>query len=441
MAVSTLRLRRLSDSLLKFRPLSTITSLNACASSSVSNASGLRTLQKPLSYSRISLSSFHSSGASFFSSRFNEGDKITEDTILFEGCDYNHWLITIDFPKDPKPTPEQMVETYVQTCAKGLGCSIEEAKQKMYACSTTTYQGFQAVMTEEESEKFRGLPGVVFILPDSYIDPVNKEYGGDKYINGTIIPRPPPVQYRASRPRENRQRYDRQPRDQMPMQQGAPYDRQGPMQGDGRNYAPRQNFGPPSQNFGPPPQNYGPPQQNYGPPPQNYGPPQQNYRPPPQNYGPSGQNDGRGYAPPGGRDYSPGGYQGERRDVTPPNQGAYGQGGQGKFGSQEQKDFRGPESVPVGDYRQGGGPEYGQGFAGPGEGQRSSGNYGQGGGSSYGQGFGGNQWQGQAPGYGQSHGGPIEGQGFKQNAQGNNTQTEQMDHTPGGQTGWNKGSY
>lgn len=23
-----------------------------------------------------------------------------------------------------------------------------------------------------------GLPGVVFILPDSYIDPVNKEYGG-----------------------------------------------------------------------------------------------------------------------------------------------------------------------------------------------------------------------------------------------------------------------
>lgn len=26
----------------------------------------------------------------------------------------------------------------------------------MYACSTTTYTGFQAVMTEEESEKFRG---------------------------------------------------------------------------------------------------------------------------------------------------------------------------------------------------------------------------------------------------------------------------------------------
>ncbi|BAT82676.1 hypothetical protein VIGAN_03272500, partial [Vigna angularis var. angularis] len=55
---------------------------------------------------------------------------------------------------------------------------VEEAKQKIYACSTTTYTGFQAVMTEEESKKFEGLPGVIFVLPDSYIDPVNKQYGG-----------------------------------------------------------------------------------------------------------------------------------------------------------------------------------------------------------------------------------------------------------------------
>lgn len=35
-------------------------------------------------------------------------------------------------------------------------CSYEEAKKRMYAFSTTTYVGFQAVMTEEMSEKFRG---------------------------------------------------------------------------------------------------------------------------------------------------------------------------------------------------------------------------------------------------------------------------------------------
>lgn len=49
-----------------------------------------------------------------------DGDEIDENTILFEGCDFNHWLITMDFPKDPKPTPEEMVRTYEETCAKGL---------------------------------------------------------------------------------------------------------------------------------------------------------------------------------------------------------------------------------------------------------------------------------------------------------------------------------
>ncbi|CAA6667798.1 unnamed protein product [Spirodela intermedia] len=132
------------------------------------------------------LSLFRSSAPSC-DRRSGDGDdrKIDPDEILFEGCDYNHWLITMEFPKDPKPTPEEMVETYVQTLAKVVG-SVEEAKKRMYACSTTTYNGFQAVMTEEMSEKFRGLPGVVFILPDSYIDPVNKEYGGS-FVSSLLI--------------------------------------------------------------------------------------------------------------------------------------------------------------------------------------------------------------------------------------------------------------
>jgi hypothetical protein len=33
---------------------------------------------------------------------------------------------------------------------------MEEAKKRIYACSTTTYTGFQVEMTEEMSEKFRG---------------------------------------------------------------------------------------------------------------------------------------------------------------------------------------------------------------------------------------------------------------------------------------------
>jgi len=47
----------------------------------------------------------------------------------------------------------------------------------MYAFSTTTYIGFQAVMDEEMTENFRGLPGVLFVLPDAYLG-YTKEYGG-----------------------------------------------------------------------------------------------------------------------------------------------------------------------------------------------------------------------------------------------------------------------
>ncbi|KAK9041638.1 hypothetical protein V6N11_016729 [Hibiscus sabdariffa] len=105
------------------------------------------------------------------------------ETIMLPGCDYNHWLIVMEFPKDPAPTREQMIETYLNTLATVLG-SMEEAKKNMYAFSTTTYTGFQCTVSEETSEKFKGLPGVLWVLPDSYIDVKNKDYGGDKYING-----------------------------------------------------------------------------------------------------------------------------------------------------------------------------------------------------------------------------------------------------------------
>ncbi|KAA3471577.1 multiple organellar RNA editing factor 9, chloroplastic-like [Gossypium australe] len=109
------------------------------------------------------------------------------ETIMLPGCDYNHWLIVMEFPKDPAPTREQMIETYLNTLATVLG-SMEEAKKNMYAFSTTTYTGFQCTISEETSEKFKGLPGVLWVLPDSYIDVKNKDYGGDKYVNGEIIP-------------------------------------------------------------------------------------------------------------------------------------------------------------------------------------------------------------------------------------------------------------
>ncbi|CAK9175703.1 unnamed protein product [Ilex paraguariensis] len=389
-----------------------------------------------------------------------EADKIGPDTILFEGCDYNHWLITMDFPKDPRPSPEEMVETYVQTCAKVVG-SVEEAKKKIYACSTTTYNGFQVECSEEMSEKFKDLPGVVFVLPDSYIDPVNKEYGGDKYINGTIIPRPPPVQYgrQGGRYNDRNRDFNRQnwPTNFVPPQQNYGSPRAPPQQNYGPPGAPpQQNYGPPG---APPQQNYGPagapPRQNYGPPGapprQNYGPPG---APPRQNYGPLGaqqnippqQNNGlpgaqqnnqhqQNFGPPAAhqnsplqQNYGPPG-TGERRDPMPSYQPNYNQREQGNYYPQGQQDFppaeqRGYVPPQQRDFR-----ADNQSYA-----ASQGGSYKQGG--TFGLGVGEVQGQGMGTGYGQG-----EDQRFSQVEQRNNTQGEQRNYAAMGNTGTDQGRY
>ena len=92
-----------------------------------------------------------------------------------------------------------MIDCYIQTLAKVLG-SEEEAKKKIYNVSCERYFGFGCEIDEETSNKLEGmfsevevfeisflcslfficvgLPGVLFVLPDSYVDPENKDYGG-----------------------------------------------------------------------------------------------------------------------------------------------------------------------------------------------------------------------------------------------------------------------
>ncbi|XP_039047109.1 multiple organellar RNA editing factor 1, mitochondrial-like [Hibiscus syriacus] len=369
MALHPLRLRR---------TLTTLTTLHRTLS--VSNLSvpsvtapipnSISDLAPPPSFGIFLSRWFRSSGGPLSSPRqyklYKEGDEITEDTVLFEGCDYKHWLIVVDFPKDNKPPPEEMVRSYEKICAQGLGISVDEAKKRIYACSTSTYEGFQVLMSEEESEKFNDVLGVVFVLPDSYIDPVNKEYGGDKYENGVITKRrPPPTQYGRNQGGRSRQNYQTQQN----------YGQQPPM--NNRDYPPR---------GGDPPYQGGYNQGGQG----NYNsgrqqPPMNNRDYAPRggdplyqgSYNQGGQgnyNSGRQQPPMNNRDYA-------LRGGDPSYQGSYNQGGQGNYNSgrqrdffqgeqrnympPEQRDFRGDSrnSVPSqsGSYEQGPNPGYGQG--------------------------------------------------------------------------------
>ncbi|KAJ6820914.1 multiple organellar RNA editing factor 1, mitochondrial-like [Iris pallida] len=412
MAASFLRLRRaltLSSSVLnhRLRPLSALANPLALPNPRPPSRPFARTL------------SFRSSPVLSDRRNFDDGGKISPDEILFEGCDYNHWLITMDFPKDPKPTAEEMVETYVQTAAKVFG-SVEEAKKRIYACSTTTYNGFQAVMDEETSEKFRGLPGVVFILPDSYIDPVNKEYGGDKYENGVITPRPPPVQYgRQGRYGDRNRNYDRprydRPRDSM-QQGNTSQDGRGYAQEGGRDFGAGRRDGYQGNNSAPgnfPPQE----RRNF---PQGQG---GNFPPQEQRNFPQGQ--GGNFPPQEHRNFPPRQGEGfasqEQRNFPQGQRNFSPQEQRGNFSSQEQRNFNqghgGDYSSGPGGYRQGPAPGYGGDYrqsSAPG----FSGEYRQGPGTGYnadnrqgmGSDYAGNSRQGPGFGQEQSSTGPTEGQ-------------------------------
>ncbi|KAF9608138.1 hypothetical protein IFM89_007524 [Coptis chinensis] len=170
----------------------------------------------------------HRSGGDSSYSPLNSGSNFsdrppTEMAPLFPGCDYEHWLIVMDKPGGEGANKQQMIDCYVETLARVLG-SVEEAKKKIYNVSCERYFGFGCEIDEETSNKLEGLPGVLFVLPDSYVDAENKDYGAELYVNGEIVQRSPerqrrvePVPQRAQdRPRYNdRTRYVRRRENQQ----------------------------------------------------------------------------------------------------------------------------------------------------------------------------------------------------------------------------------
>lgn len=85
----------------------------------------------------------------------NWSNRPPKETILLDGCDYEHWLIVMEFPTDPKPSEQEMIDAYVKTLAQVVE-GEEEAKKKIYSVCTTTYTGFGCLISEELSYKVKG---------------------------------------------------------------------------------------------------------------------------------------------------------------------------------------------------------------------------------------------------------------------------------------------
>ncbi|XP_023514966.1 multiple organellar RNA editing factor 8, chloroplastic/mitochondrial [Cucurbita pepo subsp. pepo] len=264
----------------------------------------------------------------------NWSNRPPKETILLDGCDFEHWLIVMEKPEGD-PTRDEIIDSYIKTLAMVVG-SEEEARMKIYSVSTRCYYAFGCLVSEELSYKIKELPKVRWVLPDSYLDVKNKDYGGEPFINGQAVPYDPKyheewVRNNARANERNRRNSDgsrnfnrREHTRNREFPNASPTSGTAPSNMPPRNHdgLPQGNYSrppppppntfsrppppppPPSSNFSgpppprpnnfsgppPPPNNFSrpppPPQNNFsGPPPPR--PPQNNFSvPPPHNYAP-----------------------------------------------------------------------------------------------------------------------------------------------------------
>ncbi|PKU62129.1 multiple organellar RNA editing factor 2, chloroplastic-like [Dendrobium catenatum] len=171
--------------------------------------------RRPMPYAAVRLAAgAGGGGGSPINSGFGggcSGNPPTEKGPLFSGCDYEHWFIVMDNLGLENATKEQLIDCFIKTLAKVVG-SEEEATKKIYSVSFRRFFCFGCEIDEETSDKLVGLPGVFFVLPDSYVDAENQDYGGELFVNGQIVKRSPERQEALSQRlqrAQNRPTYDK----------------------------------------------------------------------------------------------------------------------------------------------------------------------------------------------------------------------------------------
>ncbi|KAI3864533.1 hypothetical protein MKW92_004807 [Papaver armeniacum] len=114
------------------------------------------------------------------------------------GCDFKHWVIFMDEPGGKRASKQEMINCYVETLAKVLPSKDpKEAMTKIYSVSCEEYFAFGCRIDEETSNKLIELKDVVSVIPDSYVDVENKDYGAELFENGVIVQRSPERQRRV----------------------------------------------------------------------------------------------------------------------------------------------------------------------------------------------------------------------------------------------------
>eukprot|EP00262_Sarcandra_glabra_P000006 TRINITY_DN0_c0_g2_i2.p1 TRINITY_DN0_c0_g2~~TRINITY_DN0_c0_g2_i2.p1 ORF type:complete len:436 (+),score=57.39 TRINITY_DN0_c0_g2_i2:65-1372(+) len=142
----------------------------------------------------------------------NWSNRPPKETILLDGCDFEHWLIVME-PPEGETTRDEIIDSYIKTLATVLG-SEEEAKKSIYSVSTRHYFAFGCIVSEEISYKIKALPRVRWVLPDSYLDVKNKDYGGEPFIDGKAVPYDP--KYHEEWVRNNARANERSRRNDRP---------------------------------------------------------------------------------------------------------------------------------------------------------------------------------------------------------------------------------
>ncbi|KAL0282618.1 UNVERIFIED_CONTAM: Multiple organellar RNA editing factor 8, chloroplastic/mitochondrial [Sesamum angustifolium] len=186
----------------------------------------------------------------------NWSNRPPKETILLDGCDFEHWLVVMEKPEGD-PTRDEIIDSYIKTLAMVVG-SEEEARMKIYSVSTRHYYAFGALVSEELSYKLKELPRVRWVLPDSYLDVKNKDYGGEPFINGQAVPYDP--KYHEEWVRNNARANERNRRNDRPrnFDRSRNFERRREMQ---MNQNPGPNVGGPGPNMGGQP-NMAPPPPN-----------------------------------------------------------------------------------------------------------------------------------------------------------------------------------